>query len=610
MKKMRFVALALAAMMLLGLLAGCSGDGSKTTTTAATTVADGTTAAGGTTAATTAASGEATTTPTAGGSSEPDHITFGETISFQTDPCMWYETECVKGIIERANVEIENFYLDGDKYSLALAGGDLQDIMYTADSSKVAEILSSGLALDMMPYIDSDMPNLRNEAYSFFVGLIPLLTGDESKLYFLPEHVGKELPQGGVELARGYYVRWDWYKEIGAPEINNDDDYIAAIEAMVAAHPTTEDGKTVYGTGINDSLTNWGSYSCFIGGNYVNAWTFQNRYYMQSVINPDTLINGYMDVENSPFWNSMIFYNKLWNKGLLDPDSFTMTYDEVNTKHAAGQYAACLLSKNSKLYNTTRADDPETLAGYVNIPSPNQLVFADNPNPSGWFPSFTVYLAAKSDNTKAAMRLWNEVFDLDSQREVYCGPEGKYWNYVDGVPTLTDEAIAIYSGKSDIDNGLVGLGGSGPFVVLQTSEYHPDGGLLDLFDSTECRALGLTPLQADVAAFYNVTIPSEASYKFVTEGKTYDWTGTYGTELLAGAMTAIPSDIGRILEKCQDILYRGVAELVMAESQAEFNAIQASMLDEMKAADEATAYEWCLNEFNKAIETLKPIMGY
>jgi len=139
---------------------------------------------------------------------------------------------------------------------------------------------------------------------------------------------------------------------------------------------------------------------------------------------------------------------------------------------------------------------------------------------------------------------------------------------------------------------------------------HPDGGLIDLFDSAECRALGMTPLQADVADFYKVTVPAEAGYKYVTEGKTHDWTGTYGTELLAGAMTAVPTDIGRILEKCNDILYRGIAELVMAETQEEYNAIQANLLDELKAADEATAYEWCNTEFNKALETLKPIMGY
>ena len=376
---------------------------------------------------------------------------------------------------------------------------------------------------------------------------------------------------------------------------------------MVANHPTTPSGEKVYGTGISDSLSNWWFHSVMTTVK-CNPWTYQNRCYMQSAVTGE-LLNGYMDVENSPFWNSMIFYNKLWNKGLLDPDSFTMTGDEVNNKHAAGRYAASMNSKNGKLYSTARAEDPNTLAGYVNIPSPNQLVFADNPNPSGWFPSYTVYINSKTDKWAEALHLWDVVYDLDVQRAVYCGFEGKYWNYVDGKATLTQEAIDIYSNGGDT-NSKIGLGGAGPFQVLQTSEYHTDGGLLDLFDSPEVRALGMTPLQKDVAEFYGVTVPAEAGYKYVLDGSTVDWSNTYGTELLGSALTAVPTDIGRILENCNDILYRSVSDLVMAESEAEFNAVRDAVLDELKAADEATAWDWCLNEFNKGIETLKPIMGY
>jgi len=307
----------------------------------------------------------------------------------------------------------------------------------------------------------------------------------------------------------------------------------------------------------------------------------------------------------------MEFYNKLWNKNLLDPDSFTMTSDEANTKCEAGQYVASVNWKNSRLYTAASAADPETLAGFVNIPSPNQLVFADNPAPSGWFPSFTYYIfsGATPEAQEAAMRLINVVYSEEVQRAVYCGFEGTYWNYVDGVPTLTDEAIALYSGGGDA-NQYVGLGGAGPFCMIQTSEFHSDGYLLDLFDTPEMRALGMTYLQKDVAAFYGVTVPAEAGYQYVLDGVTVDWSNTYGTELMACAMEPVTPDIGRILTKCNDILYRNIADLVMAETAEEFNALRESIIEELKAADEATAWEWCLNEFNSAKETLKPIMGY
>ena len=606
MKKSRILALALSMLLIAALFAGCSGS-TPATPTAATTAA--TTAAATTAAATTAAgtTAAATTAPSAGSGEEPTLLTFGENLNWQKTPCMWYETEIYAEILRMANVTIDNFFLDGDKYALALASGDLQDIMYTADSSKVREIVDSQLALDLMPLAEQYCPNLLQDEYASFVNLVKLLNGGGEKLYFLPEHVGTELTGGGVELARGYYLRWDWYKEIGAPEINNDDDFIAAMEAMVAAHPTTEGGKKVYGAGLADSLSNWYFHAVFTSLK-ANPWTFSNYQYMQSAITGE-LLNGYMDPANSAFWLSMEFYNKMWSKGLLDPDSFTMTSDEVSTKFNAGQYAASLNAKNYGLYTESCKTDENSLAGYTNIPSPGQLVFADNPNPAGWFPSFTVYLFSGSENWEAALRLYNVVFDLDVQRAVYCGFEGKYWNYVDGVPTLTDEAIELYSNGGDT-NAAIGLGGAGPFQILQTSEYHPDGYLLDLFDSTDMRALGMTNLQKDVAEFYGVTVPAEAGYQYVLDGKTVDWSNTYGTELLASAMTPVTTDIGRILEKCNDILYRNIADLVMAETAEEFNALRDSVIAELESAGEATAWEWCLNEFTKANETLKPIMGY
>ncbi|MEA4824522.1 MAG: hypothetical protein VB111_10475 [Clostridiaceae bacterium] len=614
MKKTRILALALSALLIVALFAGCTNGTPSATTTAATTAAATTTAATTTTkaaATTTAAAATttaaATTAPSTGSSEPPTVITFGENLNFQQQPCMWYETEIYKQILEMANVTIDSYYLDGDKYALALASGDLQDVMYAADSSKIREIVDSQLALDLMPLAAEYCPNLLQDEYSSFVNLVKTLNGGGEKLYFLPEHVGTELTGGGVELARGYYLRWDYYKEIGAPAINNDDDFIAAMEAMVAAHPTTADGKKTYGAGISDSLNNWYYHAVFTSLK-ANPWTFAGYQYMQSAVTGE-LLNGYMDSANSAFWLSMEFFNKLWNKDLLDPDSFTMTGDELTTKYNAGMYMASLDWKNSTFYAEMCKSDPNTLAGYTNIPSPGQLVFADNPNASGWFPSFSVYIFSGSENWEAALRLYNTVFDLDVQRAVYCGFEGKYWNYVNGVPTLTDEAIAIYSGGGD-KKASIGLGGDGPFVILQTSEYHTDGYLLDLFDTVEMRALGMTPLQKDVADFYKVTVPAEAGYKYVTDGLTVDWSNTYGTELLASAMTAVPTDIGRILSKCNDILYRNVADLVMAETADDFNALKDSVLAELEAADEAASWEWCLNEFTKANETLKPIMGY
>jgi hypothetical protein len=38
---------------------------------------------------------------------------------------------------------------------------------------------------------------------------------------------------------RGYVVRWDYYKELGYPPINNEDDYLSVLQQMHENHPFT-----------------------------------------------------------------------------------------------------------------------------------------------------------------------------------------------------------------------------------------------------------------------------------------------------------------------------------------------------------------------------------
>lgn len=78
----------------------------------------------------------------------------------------------------------------------------------------------------------------------------------EDVQYFVTPRVtfGDTEANYGTVLNNGYVVRWDLYKEIGCPEINNDEDYIKALKAMKEIYPETEDGLPVYAmSAYNDS---------------------------------------------------------------------------------------------------------------------------------------------------------------------------------------------------------------------------------------------------------------------------------------------------------------------------------------------------------------------
>lgn len=582
MKSKRWIAMVVAAVLAVSMMAGCQQSGSSSD-------------------AGTESKGSVGAVP----SGDPVKIKVGSTSQLMTAPCNWYETDTFKEVTKQANVEIEYMFYDEEKFNMLLAGDDLPDVMFAAYPKKLPDIIGTKKALDLKPYFDT-YPNLNADAYKQCNEIISgFYGGDEKKLYFLGNYVGLELKDGGVQNWRGYNVRWDWYKEIGAPYIKDRDDYISALEQMVAKHPTTDDGKKVYGSGIaGTGLEVWYTNGCFTKPAMMNPWTFGGYLYMEA-FEDGKLYNGYTNIERSAYWADMEFYNILFNKGLFDPDSFTMTDEERQAKSAAGQYAAELCWMNGDLYAAEVEKDPNTLAGIITIPNEASLVFADYHQVSGYFPSNFIFVSAKSNAIEGALSFLNVMRDVDVERMLYSGFEGTHWKVVDGVPTPTEETLALRAAAGD-EWKKTGIENLFNFGMLQGSYLAEDGYPVNLFDTDAMRKAGLNPLYQDYADFYKVDYPAQACTKIVDEGKTVDMSNCY-SELNQSCTETLPTDIQRILTQCNDILFEAIPKLVQAKDAAEFKSIQDQVLADLKDANEETAWEWCLNANTKAQEFTKPI---
>lgn len=589
MKRKRLLSLLLAVSMILSLAAGCAKGEQNTPETessVSTSAEDG--------------SKEQEAEP----AQEPTVLTFATIQQLQTEPVAWYETEVFQKIQEMANVKIEFQQYDAELFNLALASGDLPDLV-AGNVAKIDDVVNSGMALDLAPLLEEYAPNMLLDMYAGTQEIVKTLKGgDENALYFVAPRIGVEQAGGGVEPLRGYVARWDYYLEAGAPEINSDSDFVALIEQMVAAHPETETGEKVYGIGLPDSLNYWYMRASFLKPTLGNIWTFSGSQYM-SGFEDGELFNGYTDIERSAYWTDMKFYQELYQNGLLDPDSFTQTTDEYAAKVKAGRYVTAVLNEGS-LYSTVKETDPETLSGFMTIPSSNALTFADKKVLTGYFPTCYVFVNAKSENWEAALRLLNVIHDPDTQRMLWCGIEGENWNYVDGVPTLTDEMLNMINNDKDALKKLGARLGVTAFLTTESSFIHPDGYPMDLLETDEMRASAMTPIQKSVAEHYDVMYPGQAATALVDSGETIDLRNDCG-QLTRTAMPSMPTDISRILEKCNDILYRGIPNLVMAATDEEFANVQAQILSDLEAAGEPDAWEWCYENYNSAREIVLPI---
>lgn len=485
-------------------------------------------------------------------------------------------------VFDELNMTIEITQYNDDSFTAMLSGGDLPDIVMT--STKLQNIIGNGLALNIEPYLEEYAPNLLGDTYSAALQYTKTMSEDGG-VYIICPTVGVHNPDGGTSLSsRGYIVNWEYYKELGCPEINNDEDFLNVLLQMWENHPTTEEGDVTYLFGVEKGFTDMGGYrACFTSEVSLDPWT---PYLYKNNIFTNDLVNGYTDVEHSHYWADMEFYNKIYRAGGFDIDCFTMSSDEYYSKVDKKQYMG--------LYYDT--DDT-----YVSVPSSGTNWYANLILLTGQAPAYYTFISANSKNYDLALQFYNYIYDLDFAREWYSGVQGKDWDYDEnGVPTLTDEALAAIASEEDSYwkggedcNGYHYrhwmLSGYNPGVL------HSDGYPLDLTLNDSARVAVQTDIQRDIAETYGVEHWSDA-YNAVDTQKDF----RNSAEGLAAGLADMPMDMQRILESCNDVLYSAMPMLIMAESDEEFAQIQEETLAEISALGEAKAWEWYQTEWEQA----------
>lgn len=534
----------------------------------------------------------------------PVTLTIGSAFVFRDG---FFENEEVVQILkDKCNIEIEYTFYDTDKFALMLASNDLPDIV-CCTQNHLATILENGMALnidtmiDQTQYIDSEQFSTRNDVMRAMLG------GEDGGLYFIAPGLGPERVGGGKLPSRGYALRWDYYKEIGAPTISNDEDYLNAIIAMAEAHPVTEDGNPTYGVGLWNDLEFFYIRACYLTEVGLNPWTFSGYQYMASW-DDCVLYDGYINPEKSAFWTDMKFYNKLYRAGLFDLDSFTQTEEEYTAKLESGVYMGEVNNYNT-MYNAQVKNDPDTMAGMVIVPSTGAYVHANKLNIIGNAPTNTIFINAASENAAKAVELLDYMHSPEYIRTLYSGIQGVHWDYDEnGKPYFFEETIKLRNENGE-EWQKTGFGRStvAQWNMAQPTTKSPvDGYSYELMEEAEYRRLGIGAMYEDYCQFYNASYPTDACMQLVNAGKTGDLSGDYAQTVVSG-ISDIPLDIKRIMDACNDILYRNLAKLVMAESDEAFAELQASIIEELKAADEQVAWEWCETAFNEVKAVIEPI---
>lgn len=242
-----------------------------------------------------------------------------------------WESPVAQKITEMTGVKLNFIMATGDyneQVALMLAGGDYPDLML-AQSDTLATLVNAGVTVDLSAMIDKYGPNIKKFYGDYYKRLS--YSVDNPAIYGFGVGTQYTDQAEGIYWNSAFWLQLGVIKELGYPQIKTLDQFEDALVKYKTAHPKYDGQDTIGLTLVTSdgwryliSLTNPSYYSAGKPDNgewYVDDTKGEVRYH-------------YREESDKDYFK---WLNKLYNEGILDPESFTQTYDEYIAKISSGR---------------------------------------------------------------------------------------------------------------------------------------------------------------------------------------------------------------------------------------------------------------------------------
>lgn len=254
-----------------------------------------------------------------------------------------------KVLKEEFNIEIQKLVYAQDseeRLNLMLASNDYPDLIVGLSDTMANVFIEQGRAVELTPYLEKYGQNV----LASYGDYINLLREDDGSLYKLSSCIGNTTDVMGRDFA----LRWDWLQETGLPAPTSFESFYEAVKAMVALHPTNENGEKVYGI---TAFTMKGAEFYQTPLMYLGLYNSPTGLYK---VNDDGSLTYWVDTEEGR--QVAHYINKFWQEGLIDPDFQTKDYDTsvafMSSERVAGNIGTWWhnLVGGHQIWETTEAD--------------------------------------------------------------------------------------------------------------------------------------------------------------------------------------------------------------------------------------------------------------
>ncbi|UVI28453.1 extracellular solute-binding protein [Paenibacillus spongiae] len=481
------------------------------------------------------------------------------------------ETPIGKVIKDKFNIVFELIPYTGnyrDKLNMMLASGDYPEILRVERQDLVMKYISAGAALPLDDFVENStyFKDSFQELISYW-----RMPANDGKLYkwemAVPQDVNNFCECNDIA------VRIDVLKEQGYPKLLSTDSYIAFLKKAIAAQPTTN-GKKTLGV-VAPFAESWGMAGILPilyekGDKYIAIGNEGVVFNIKEQKFEDMLLNPYTK-------ESIQFFNKLYQEGLLDNESFTDTYNQVLEKIKSGQALAFYYTMWAKdVVNNTleKAGHPEL--EYVQLPIQTNTMVEEGQKKNLRLetvrPFDSIMITKEAKDPKRIFELVDWISSEEGQLLLQSGIEGMHYKKVDGKRVLTDEFKKGY--KEDVD--YMAKQGFGFFNILG-------------FKAASAKDGQPYSLLSDINVHdeFTLTAPVAETYKAMGWENSRDWYLKNGvpapTGLASGVIIDPASPEGLTSQKMVELRIKSSANLIRSKSDAEFEANWQAVIEQYQA---------------------------
>ena len=525
------------------------------------------------------------------GTTDPINITiYSQLANYSGELTGWF-AELMK---QKYNVVMTIIPDSDGTFDTRMESGDLGDIVvFGSTGNQYQRAATSGMLFDWNeddilsdygPYVKAHMPYaLENNAN------LNNSIGAGDVVYGFGHNVATS-PEDHEAFFYTMDLRWDLYKELGYPEVNTIDDLYNLFVSMKEICPTDEAGNETY------AVSMWPDWD----GNmvmYVKA--FATCYWGY-----DEMGFGLYDVEtgkyhdalepDGPYLKSLKFFNKLYQAGLVDPNSITQTYDKMSEKaQNGGIFYSIFDYAGSQLYNS----EEHLSAGkamYPMVPK-DASPLCYGMNVMGGNRVWTI--GANTEYPELCMAIINYLTTPEGYMTYWYGPKDVCWYYDEnGNSCLTELGEQAYKDRK------------GTIMPAEWGGISFNEGTFQANNTTWSRDASNPDSNGETYNCDNwVSRRADTDYDILNDWR--DRTGCYNAQeylnttnykvslATSYSESAKSDELEIIWEQVKNTIVTSSWNAIYAESDEEFDKIVADMTAKVKEYDpNGECLAWCENE--------------